>query len=295
MTYRGRFAPSPTGSLHFGSLVAALGSWLRARAAGGAWLVRIEDIDPAREVAGAGETIVATLAAFGLRPDEPVRRQSEGRDRYDAAVARLEAAGHAYPCACSRSDLAPFGGHHPARCVAPAPAGRHAAMRLRVPAGPVAFEDGVQGRVTQDVAAVVGDFVIRRADGWPAYQLAVVVDDAAQAISEVVRGADLLDSTPRQIVLQRLLGLPSPAWMHLPLVLDADGRKLGKSDLARPVRADDPLPALRAALRFLGQDVPRRSGVPALLSAATARFDPACIPRGTPAAPERDAAQREVS
>jgi len=296
MSDRGRFAPSPTGTLHFGSLVAALGSWLRARSIGGEWWVRIEDIDPPREVPGAAEAIVQQLIAFGLVPDRPVLRQSADRDRHAAARDRLLAADLAYRCACSRADLAPYGGRHPAHCIAPPPAaGRPAAVRLRVPPGVVRFDDAVQGPIEQDVAAEVGDFVIWRNDGWPAYQLAVVVDDAAQGVTEVVRGADLLDSTPRQYLLQRLLDLPHPRWMHLPLALDADGRKLGKRDQAHPVDPADPLPALRTALAFLGQAVPGGDDLPGLLAAAVHAFDPARIPRGTRPAPGRDATQREVS
>lgn len=296
MSDRGRFAPSPTGTLHFGSLVAALGSWLRARSIGGEWWVRIEDIDPPREVPGAAEAIVQQLIAFGLVPDGPVLRQSADRDRHAAARDRLLAADLAYRCACSRADLARYGGRHPAHCIAPPPAaGRPAAVRLRVPPGVVRFDDAVQGPIEQDVAAEVGDFVIWRNDGWPAYQLAVVVDDAAQGVTEVVRGADLLDSTPRQYLLQRLLDLPHPRWMHLPLALDADGRKLGKRDQAHPVDPADPLPALRAALAFLGQAVPGGDDLTGLLAAAVHAFDPARIPRGTRPAPGRDATQREVS
>lgn len=296
MSDRGRFAPSPTGTLHFGSLVAALGSWLRARSIGGGWFVRIEDIDPLREVPGAADAIVQQLIAFGLVPDGPALRQSADRDRHAAARDRLLAAGVAYRCACSRADLAPYGGRHPARCIAPPPAAdRPAAVRLRVPAGVVRFDDAVQGPIEQDVAAEVGDFVIWRNDGWPAYQLAVVVDDAAQGVTEVVRGADLLDSTPRQYLLQRLLGLPHPRWMHLPLVLDADGRKLGKRDQAHPVDPADPLPALRMALRFLGQAVPAGENLQRVLAAAVEAFDPDRIPRGTPATHGRDATQRELS
>lgn len=296
MSDRGRFAPSPTGTLHIGSLVAALGSWLRARSIGGEWFVRIEDIDPLREVPGAADAIVQQLIAFGLVPDGPVIRQSADRILHAAARDRLLAAGVAYRCACSRADLAPYGGRHPARCIAPPPAAdRPAAVRLRVPGGVVRFDDAVQGPIEQDVAAEVGDFVIWRNDGWPAYQLAVVVDDAAQGVTEVVRGADLLDSTPRQYLLQRLLGLPHPRWMHLPLVLDADGRKLGKRDQAHPVDPADPLPALRMALRFLGQAVPAGEDLQRVLVAAVEAFDPDRIPRGTPATNGRDATQREVS
>ncbi len=282
--YRGRFAPSPTGPLHFGSLLAAFGSWLVARRAGGEWRVRIEDLDPPREVAGAADAQLRTLAAFGLFPDGPVLRQSARGARYAEALEGLLAAGHAFECHCSRSDLAAAGGVHRA-CVAgarrPDPA-----IRLRVPDGTViAFEDRVHGAIVQDVAREVGDFVLRRADGPWAYQLAVVTDDAAQGITEVVRGADLLDSTPRQVFLQRRLGLPTPAYAHLPLVVDAQGRKLSKSLAALPVDDDDPLPALRAAWLALGQPARAwpRASLGATLDAAVRAFDPGRIPRTPPA------------
>ena len=279
--YRGRFAPSPTGPLHFGSLLAAFGSWLLARRANGQWLVRIEDLDPPREVAGAAAGQLRALSAFGFVPDAPVVRQSERHALYEAALARLLAAGLAFECHCSRADLAGEGGIHRA-CVAGARR-RDPAIRLRVPDGTiVAFDDGLQGRQSQDVGRHAGDFVLRRTDGLWAYQLAVVVDDAAQGVTDVVRGADLLDSTPRQIHLQRLLGLPVPRHAHLPLVVDADGRKLSKSADALPVDPDDPVPALLAAWRALGQapaDLPTDRGVDALLQAAARAFDPTRIPR----------------
>jgi len=274
--YRGRFAPSPTGPLHFGSLLAAFGSWLLARHAGGQWLVRIEDLDPPREIAGAAQAQLATLAGFGLEPDEPVVWQSERHELYRAALDRLLADGLAFACSCSRSELATQGGIH-RHCVATAPRA-HPAFRLRVADGSeVAFDDGLQGPLRQDVATDVGDFVLLRADGCWAYQLAVVVDDADQGITDVVRGADLLDSTPRQILLQRALGLPTPRYLHLPLVVDADGHKLSKSSAALPVDADDPLPALRLAWSLLGQDpAPLRgiAGRDALLRCARLTFDP---------------------
>lgn len=279
--HRGRFAPSPTGPLHFGSLVAALGSWLMARHAGGAWWVRIEDLDPPREVPGAAEDQLRTLAGFGLVSDAPVVRQSERHDRYRAALDRLLADGLAFACACSRSALAAGGGVHRACVLGPARA--ETAVRLRVPDGSVvAFDDALCGRFAQDVSTDVGDFVLLRADGCWAYQLAVVVDDAEQGITDVVRGADLLDSTPRQILLQRALGLPTPRYAHLPLIVDADGRKLSKSLASVPVDGDDPLPALRRAWRALGQrpgpfDAP--GAVAGGLAAATAAFDPGLIPR----------------
>lgn len=284
-SYRGRFAPSPTGPLHFGSLLAAFGSWLMARHAGGEWLIRIDDLDPPREVAGVADAQLHALERFGLVSDAPVLRQGTRDAHYRNALERLLASGDAFACHCSRSDLAGLHGVHRA-CVAGA-ARPDPSIRLRVPDGTViTFDDRVQGTMTQDVAKEVGDFVLRRADGWWAYQLAVVVDDAAQGITEVVRGADLLDSTPRQIHLQRRLGLPTPRYAHLPLVVDADGRKLSKSLAALPVDGNDPLPALRAAWLALGQAdmgwLPAMP-LPGVLDAAVRAFDPACIPR-TPAA-----------
>ncbi len=278
--YRGRFAPSPTGPLHFGSLVAALGSWLFARRARGEWLVRVEDLDPPREVAGAALAQLRTLAAFGLQGDGPVEYQSRRGGLYAEALERLLASGDAFACHCSRSALAAGDGIHHA-CL-PGATRPDPAIRLRVPEGTViAFGDAVRGTFRQDVSGEVGDFVLRRADGPWAYQLAVVVDDAAQGITEVVRGADLLDSTPRQILLQQRLGLPTPRYAHLPLVLDDDGRKLSKSLAALPLDDADPLPALRAAWSVLGQDpmmVATSANVERFLDAALPAFDPARIP-----------------
>lgn len=279
--YRGRFAPSPTGDLHFGSLLAAFGSWLLARHAHGRWLVRIEDVDPPREVAGATQRQLEALVAFGLHSDEPIVRQSHRHGLYETALGRLLREGRAFECHCSRSDLAASGGVHRS-CVARR--GRSdPAIRLRVPDGTViAFEDALQGVQQQDVSREVGDFVLRRTDGFWAYQLAVVVDDAAQAITDVVRGADLLDSTPRQIVLQQALGLPTPRYAHLPLVVDAAGRKLSKSDAALPVDPRAPVPALRAVWLALGQDaglLAAASDAGSLLERARTGFDPGRIPR----------------
>lgn len=278
--YRGRFAPSPTGPLHPGSLLAALGSWLLARHAGGQWWVRIEDVDPPRTVPGAIDQQLDCLAALGLASDGPIVRQSQRDALYQRALERLLDEGTAFACHCSRSELADQHGiHH--HCVA---RGLRAqpAIRLRVPPGTrIAFHDGLRGPVEQDVHADVGDFVLRRADGYWAYQLAVVVDDGQQGITDVVRGADLLDSTPRQILLQRALGLPTPAYLHLPLLLDAHGRKLSKSDAARPLDPAAPLPALRQAWAALGQDpavVRDAAGVTLLLADARAGFDPARLP-----------------
>lgn len=279
--YCGRFAPSPTGPLHFGSLMAAFGSWLLARHAGGEWWVRVEDLDPPREVPGAAESQLKTLAAFGLESDGPVLWQSQRHAAYQQALDGLLASGAAFACHCSRSDLAATGGIH-RRCVARRERS-DPAIRLRVPDGTVVdFADGLQGEVCQDVATQVGDFVLKRADGCWAYQLAVVVDDAAQDITDVVRGADLLDSTPRQILLQHALGLSTPRYLHLPLIMDAHGRKLSKSMAALPVDAKDPLPAIKLAWRALGQTAEALSAphqtVESALAAAQANFDPQTLP-----------------
>ena len=277
--YIGRFAPSPSGPLHAGSLLAALGSWLMARRAGGLWRVRIEDLDPPREVRGAAAGQLRTLAAFGLQPDGAVWYQSTRGEAYAQALRRLLEAGIAYPCHCSRTALAANGGIHHA-CVHGRR--RDPSLRMHVPEGSVVvFDDEVCGRIEQDLRREVGDFVLRRADGLWAYQLAVVVDDAAQGITHVVRGADLLDSTPRQILLQRALGLPTPAYAHLPLVLDGQGRKLSKSLVACPVDAADPLPSLRQAWAWLGQPpaaVADAGSVDAFLRQALVAFQPSAIP-----------------
>ncbi|HEX7915591.1 tRNA glutamyl-Q(34) synthetase GluQRS [Rudaea sp.] len=280
MSYRGRFAPSPTGPLHFGSLVAAVGSWLRARSQHGAWLIRIEDLDPQREVPGAAEDILATLAAFGMESDEPVVWQSRRTEAYDEAFARLRE--HVFPCWCSRSDLAAADGMHRGACIAAPDATRVPAWRLRVDDRNVGFVDLLQGNYVQNLQRDVGDFVVRRVEGGYAYQLAVVVDDAEAGITEIVRGADLLDSTPRQIYLQQLLVVPTPGYLHLPLVLDRTGAKLSKSEAALPIDRDNPLAALRAALDFLGlRDAARSAAASpeALLAAAAAHFDLAAMRR----------------
>jgi glutamyl-Q tRNA(Asp) synthetase len=284
MTYRGRFAPSPTGDLHFGSLVAAAGSWLRARSRSGTWIVRMEDLDPPREIAGSAQRILDALARFGMPSDEPVEYQSRRGERYAAALGRLVDAGAVFECRCSRADLGD-GAIHRGRCTAsPANAGRSPAWRLRAPNAEVAFDDAIQGTHRQDLKRDVGDFIVRRIDGLWAYQLAVVVDDADQAIGEVVRGCDLLDSTPRQIHLQRTLGLPTPAYAHLPLAVDAAGVKLSKQLASAPVDPADPLPALRRALEFLGQSLPAlpaAAGADLLLRRAAEAFDIDRVPRQT--------------
>lgn len=280
MPYVGRFAPSPTGPLHFGSLVAAAASWLDARRAGGRWLVRMEDLDAPRVVAGAADTILRQLEACGLAWDGEVESQSRRIALYEAALARL--APHVYACACSRreledSALAIDGARvYPGTCRAGLPAGRPArATRVRTTAPAVRFVDRVQGEIVQDVEREVGDFVLRRADGPFAYQLAVVVDDAAQGITDVVRGADLLDSTARQILLQRLLGVPTPRYLHFPVATNAAGEKLSKQ-----THAPDASPAdLPAALRFLGLEPPPGAAGSALLAWAVPHWDPYRLPR----------------
>ena len=280
MTYRGRFAPSPTGPLHFGSLVAAVGSWLRARAQNGIWVVRMEDLDPPREVPGAAADILATLAKFGMQSDEPVLFQSRRESAYDDAFRRLLDSAQVFDCNCSRSDLEAQKGFHRDACITPADATHTPAWRLRTPDLTIDFNDLANGLQSQNLRQDIGDFVVKRAEGWYAYQLAVVVDDAFQGITEVVRGADLLDSTPRQIYLQRLLGYPTPTYLHMPLVVDASGQKLSKRDHARPVDGDDPMPAMRAALEFLDVTVqPVRRRVDELLAAGIAKFDPARLMR----------------
>jgi glutamyl-Q tRNA(Asp) synthetase len=262
--YRGRFAPSPTGPLHFGSLVAALGSYLDARAHGGEWHVRIEDLDPPRIMPGAADDILRTLEACALRWDGPVVRQSSRADAYHAALHALRAAGHVYPCACSRREIADSGvtgieGYvYPGTCrdgIAPDRRGR--AWRVRTQGASIRFTDALQGMLEHDLANQIGDFVIYRSDRVFAYQLAVVIDDAEQGMTDVVRGADLLDSTPRQIHLQRLLGLPMPRYTHFPVAVNARGEKLSKQTLAPAITGEQVAPSLVAALRFLGQHTPR--------------------------------------
>jgi glutamyl-Q tRNA(Asp) synthetase len=261
--YRGRFAPSPTGALHFGSLVAAVGSFLEARTRGGDWLVRMEDLDPPRVAPGAAEDILRALQACGLEWDGAVVWQSARSDAYHGALHRLRQAGRVYPCVCSRREIADSavagteGPVYPGTCRAGIAAGKTArALRLSTQGVTIEFDDAVQGRVAHDLERDSGDFVLYRADEVYAYQLAVVVDDAEQGITDVVRGADLLGSTPRQIYLQGLLGLPRPRYAHLPVAVNAAGEKLSKQTFASPLDATRPVPALAAALDFLGQQPP---------------------------------------
>ena len=274
--YRGRFAPSPTGLLHAGSLVAALASWLDARAHGGTWLVRIEDVDTPRCVHGASEHILQQLATCGLVSDEPVVWQSQRGSRYQQALDQLIANGHAYPCGCSRKDIEAAlqsqglsrerhqAAVYPGTCRPergglqgkPARAWRFA---VDPASADVRWTDRRLGPQAQNVATAVGDFVLKRADGLWAYQLAVVVDDAAQSITHVVRGEDLADNTPRQVLLQRALAVPTPAYLHTPLVLGANGEKLSKQNGAQALDLSDPLAALNQAAASLGLPVAARS------------------------------------
>jgi glutamyl-Q tRNA(Asp) synthetase len=262
--YRGRFAPSPTGPLHFGSLVAAVASFLEARTRGGEWLVRMDDLDPPRVAAGAAEDILRTLAACGLEWDGPVVYQSTRSAAYHCALHRLRGMRLVYPCSCSRREIADSalagaeGPVYPGTCrggIAPDRCAR--ALRLDTRGATVAFDDALQGARVSALEGEAGDFVLYRADGVYAYQLAAVVDDAEQGVTDIVRGADLLASTPRQIYIQKLLGLPQPRYAHLPVAVDARGEKLSKQTRARAVDAARPLPALVAALTFLGQSPPR--------------------------------------
>ncbi|MSQ54581.1 MAG: tRNA glutamyl-Q(34) synthetase GluQRS [Betaproteobacteria bacterium] len=282
MPYVGRFAPSPTGPLHFGSLVAALASWLDARAAGGAWRVRMEDLDRPREQPGAAAEILRQLAALGLYWDGEVVTQASRTGAYQAALSRLDSAQRTYHCGCTRremedSALAPDGARiYPGTCrngIAPGKSPR--AVRVRTDAEPIRFTDRVQGAIAQSVEGEVGDFVLLRADGLYAYQLAVVVDDAWQGITDVVRGADLLDSTARQIHLQRLLGLPQPRYLHVPVAVNAAGEKLSKQTGAPPCGMQDIAPALA----FLGHPAPAGIPVQEMLGWARIHWNPARIPR----------------
>jgi glutamyl-Q tRNA(Asp) synthetase len=279
--YIGRFAPSPSGPLHFGSLVTALASFARAKSFGGLWIVRMEDIDPAREPAGAAQSILDTLERFGLHADS-IEWQSQQIEAHRKHLQRLIDLKVAFPCSCSRSQLA--GSAHRGRC-----SGKHdvqPSWRLLVPERSIEFSDLIQGHHQQPLADI-GDFVIWRADGWPSYQLACVSDDARRGMTEIMRGEDLLDSTPRQIYLQQLLGLATPAYAHLPLVLGNDGQKLSKQNLAPSISERDVLTTLRQAWAFLHQRPLACDTVASFVQAAGDEFDFARIqqhPRSRPIA-----------
>lgn len=275
--YRGRFAPSPTGPLHFGSVITALGSYLQARSQGGEWLVRMEDIDPPREQAGAADAILRTLEAYHLQWDGTVLYQSARSDAYRAALQQLQRQGDSFPCSCTRSAIStaqrnpstehttddradehdPLPMIYPGTCRHGLPPGTTArAIRLRVPSLTDRFTDALQGSQHTPLQTEVGDFVIRRADGLFAYHLAVVIDDAEQKISEIVRGTDLLSATPPQRYLQTRLGLPHPAYCHLPIATNRQGQKLSKQTFAAAIDIHQPGPTLCRALAFLGQQPP---------------------------------------
>ncbi len=287
----GRFAPSPTGPLHVGSMLTALASWLDARASGGTWHLRIEDLDTPRCTAAAERDILQTLAGWGLHHDGPLTRQSNRTAAYQAALSQMAA--HVYPCGCSRREIADSsvrgidGPVYPGTCRTGLGEREARAVRVRVDDADIAFVDRLQGEVRQRLSRDTGDFVLHRADGLFAYQLAVVVDDAELGVTDVVRGADLLDSTPRQVYLQRLLGAPTPRYLHVPVLLDASGEKLSKQTLARAVGAADAPELLDLLLACLGQPATGPGTLPDRLQRAVDAWRPAQIPalRGIPAGP----------
>ena len=295
--YRGRFAPSPTGPLHLGSLIAAMASYLDARAHNGEWLVRMEDLDPPREIPGAADEILRSLEAFGFEWDGPVWYQSRRNEAYQAGLEALLAAGQAFHCGCSRSEIRAAaitgaeGPIYPGTCREGLPAGKAPrAVRLRVSDSLVQVEDRLQGSIRQNLARELGDFVIRRADGLFAYQLAVVMDDAEQGITDVVRGSDLLLSTPRQCWLQTQLRLPRPAYMHVPVIVNAAGEKLSKQTRAPALEPARAVPALWQAASFLGLAPPaalRAASVQTFWEWALANWRPEGL-RGVLSKPESD-------
>lgn len=260
----GRFAPSPTGPLHFGSLVAAVASYCDARSRGGKWLLRIEDVDTTRCVEGASEEIIRALGRYGFSWDEEIIYQSQRSDVYQQALDLLRHQHLAYPCICSRKEIADSstrqgieGAIYPGTCrQSPVKPGMPAAWRLKAENEVIAFDDVLQGHQQHNMATDIGDFVIKRADGLFSYQLAVVIDDALQGVTHVVRGADLLDSATRQITLQKLLGYPTPVYAHIPLVMNHNGQKLSKQNLAQALPMDNIKSVLIEALRFLQQPLP---------------------------------------
>ncbi|MGY2171738.1 tRNA glutamyl-Q(34) synthetase GluQRS [Pseudomonas gingeri] len=280
--YIGRFAPTPSGHLHFGSLVAALASYLDARSVGGRWLLRMEDLDPPREAPGAQAAILDALERYGFEWDGEMIRQSDRHDAYAQVLDRLFSQGLAYACTCSRKELEAYDGIYPGLCRNLGHDIDNAAIRLRVPELIYRFQDRVQGEFLQHLGREAGDFVIRRRDGLYAYQLAVVLDDAWQGVTDIVRGADLLDSTPRQLYLQELLGLPQPRYLHVPLITQPDGNKLGKSYRSPPLTGDQATPLLMRALRTLGQTPPAalEQGTPReVLDWGIRHWDATLIPR----------------
>lgn len=288
--YIGRFAPSPTGPLHFGSLIAAVASYLEASANNGKWLIRIEDLDKPREMAGAADDILRTLEGFGFEWDDEIVYQSQRTEAYEETLQTLKSRNLVYPCTCSRKEIADSaleigleGAIYPKTCLTHAPqANSQAALRAITLDKNIQFNDAIQGEISQSLAKQIGDFVLKRADGLFAYQLAVVVDDAAQNITHVVRGADLLDSTPRQIYLQQLLDLPTPHYAHVPIAVNENGEKLSKQTLAEPVSMRNAGQQLFDTLRFLGQNPPvetQNATLGAMWRWAFANWSLAKIPR----------------
>ena len=286
----GRFAPTPSGPLHLGSLVAALGSYLQAKSQHGQWLLRIEDLDPPREVPGAADAILRTLEAHGLYWDGEVCYQSHQQQVYQAALDTLAAQGLIYPCRCSRKILqqqaqkGPYGLIYPGTCrTASFPLQQPHALRIHTPMKPIRFTDLRIGPYQQSLQSELGDFVVKRADGLFAYQLAVVVDDFQQGVTEVVRGEDLLDNTPRQIYLQQQLGFPTPAYLHLPLATNPAGQKLSKATGATALDNHAAIPNLRQALRLLHHSPPAQlndASLETLLSWAISHWRVHRLPRG---------------
>jgi glutamyl-Q tRNA(Asp) synthetase len=285
--YRGRFAPTPTGPLHFGSLIAAVGSYLDAKHHNGTWLIRMEDLDTPRCVPGAADDILRTLSAYGLYSDEPVMYQSRRTPAYETALSQLQATGATYPCACTRREIADSSLHgidgpvYPGTCRNGISVGREGrAWRVRTNNFCQEFDDALQGHLTQNIESEIGDFVVKRADSLFAYQMAVVVDDAAQKITHVVRGADLLSSTPRQIYLQRLLNFSTPTYLHLPVAVNQLGEKLSKQTRAKPVNTGNTAATLRDVLHFLNQHAASSAQrtVEQILAQAIANWRPENIP-----------------
>ncbi|MBY5921547.1 tRNA glutamyl-Q(34) synthetase GluQRS [Ferrimonas balearica] len=281
-SYIGRFAPSPSGPLHFGSLIAAVGSYLRARAQGGQWLVRIEDIDPPREVAGASDRILRTLEAHGLHWDGELMYQSHRSARYDEILEQLSQEALCYPCSCTRKRVQSLGGVYDGHCRLHGPESDQVALRLHNSAAVSRFDDALLGPIVTDVYFAEEDFILKRRDGLYAYQLAVVVDDHDQGITEVVRGNDLLEATVRQLTLFSQLGWQAPTYLHLPLAVWTDGHKLSKQNHAPALDDSQPTANLLLALRFLGQPIEpdwAELSPEAVLSAAVQQFELTRIPR----------------
>ncbi|WP_371376537.1 tRNA glutamyl-Q(34) synthetase GluQRS [Thalassotalea aquiviva] len=280
--YRGRFAPSPSGFLHFGSLLAALASFLDAKHHQGQWLVRIEDIDPPREQPGAADAILQTLDAYGLHWDEDVLYQSNQNDYYETLLAEIASHQHSYHCRCTRADIKKIGGIYQGHCKSLKHPRAGSAIRLVNQAPIFHFNDRLQGLVEVDVNLAKEDFIIHRKDGLFAYQLAVVADDIAQGINHIVRGCDLLEPTARQLTLYRLFKQTAPSYLHIPLAITAEGRKLSKQNFAPAINNANPQPALWQALHFLGQQPPEELkylSVAHIIDWGISHWDPNKLPK----------------